>query len=204
MLRFQSTPSVGRATFIYSASSKYIPTFQSTPSVGRATAWVWDLGTSSSFQSTPSVGRATKAFQKEYGIGEISIHALRGEGDKLVLATVDVKDDFNPRPPWGGRPSSVNRSGLCLSFQSTPSVGRATKMVQQAFDYFDISIHALRGEGDQARALKVSKQFLFQSTPSVGRATLRPSLPFIENKISIHALRGEGDEYNGGISEKTK
>ena len=61
-----------------------------------------------------------------------------------------------------------------IIFQSTPSVGRATgmggalefideisihalrgegdKMVQQAFDYLDISIHALRGEGDESAA----------------------------------------------------
>ena len=62
-LSFQSTPSVGRATFIYSASSKYIPTFQSTPSVGRATL------------THSSILRA---------ITDISIHALRGEGDTFA------------------------------------------------------------------------------------------------------------------------
>ena len=57
--------------------------------------------------------------------------------------------DFNPRPPWGGRLTAW------LSFLK--SLG--------------ISIHALRGEGDQcARGPRCTRKE-FQSTPSVGRAT---------------------------------
>ena len=57
---------------------------------------------------------------------DISIHALREEGDDGVTATNDVKADFYPRPPRGGRP-----------------YGDETKI--QALM---ISIHALREEGD--------------------------------------------------------
>ena len=36
----------------------------------------------------------------------ISIHALRGEGDDKYIVTDGPLDfDFNPRPPWGGRPT---------------------------------------------------------------------------------------------------
>ena len=35
-----------------------------------------------------------------------------------------------------------------MTFQSTPSVGRATGATFDKQDIFDISIHALRGEGD--------------------------------------------------------
>ena len=34
----------------------------------------------------------------------ISIHALRGEGDQLASGIYwHEQQDFNPRPPWGGR-----------------------------------------------------------------------------------------------------
>ena len=34
----------------------------------------------------------------------ISIHALREEGDKLRMTVSVEQDDFYPRPPRGGRP----------------------------------------------------------------------------------------------------
>ena len=80
-----------------------------------------------SFQSTPSVGRATK-IGREIGkyIG-ISIHALRGEGDRQNKASLVSAFYFNPRPPWGGRPERLSEMlANAAEFQSTPSVGRAT------------------------------------------------------------------------------
>ena len=78
------------------------------------------------FQSTPSVGRATIGGANGGFFKKISIHALRGEGDRevsqhILLAGVfqstpsvgratilpyrqeQQKKYFNPRPPWGGR-----------------------------------------------------------------------------------------------------
>ena len=40
-----------------------------------------------------------------------------------------------------------------------------------ALEFIDISIHALRGEGDRHLARSHVLLELFQSTPSVGRAT---------------------------------
>ena len=57
------------------------------------------------------------------------------------------------------------------SFQSTPSVGRATMFFAAYFASRRISIHALRGEGDQIAVIRFGQQV----------------------EISIHALRGEGD-----------
>ena len=56
-------------------------------------------------------------------------------------------------------------------FQSTPSVGRATFFEKQKHPAETISIHALRGEGDQIPLPMFVRRSLFQSTPSVGRAT---------------------------------
>ena len=39
----------------------------------------------------------------------ISIHALRGEGDLDGLISPIAILNFNPRPPWGGRPMFSRR-----------------------------------------------------------------------------------------------
>ena len=36
--------------------------------------------------------------------GRISIHALREEGDRGIAALLPLLNYFNPRPPRGGRP----------------------------------------------------------------------------------------------------
>ena len=43
---------------------------------------------------------------QEFEPGIISIHALRGEGDAGIVVAILKLLDFNPRPPWGGRRSS--------------------------------------------------------------------------------------------------
>ena len=101
---------------------------------------------------------------------------------------------FYPRPPRGGRPVS------CLAHAQT----------------FEISIHALREEGDLARVSFAVQDMEFLSTPSARRATVssgracRGSADFYPRPprggrrqdrggavrrvvISIHALREEGD-----------
>ena len=58
--------------------------FQSTPSVGRATANAGTHEKTNIFQSTPSVGRATIVQGYRFPNIIISIHALRGEGDNMT------------------------------------------------------------------------------------------------------------------------
>ena len=101
----------------------------------------------------------------------ISIHALREEGDAATLTLRAQIANFYPRPPRGGR-----RQGL-----------RRGEQVR------GISIHALREEGDAVRPLPRLISSLFLSTPSARRATKEAArLEHIKN-ISIHALREEGD-----------
>ena len=100
----------------------------------------------------------------------ISIHALRGEGDPHSMPQSQLHTDFNPRPPWGGRRSLFRIITRPRSFQSTPSVGRAT-----------------------TSSIPTNLGTLFQSTPSVGRATGWDTHGLPVEIISIHALRGEGD-----------
>ena len=49
---------------------------------------------------------------------------------------------------------SVAMINLAIKFQSTPSVGRATNGEYGVLFFIDISIHALRGEGDAYAAGK--------------------------------------------------
>ena len=81
---------------------------------------------------------------------EISIHALREEGDKRVKNVRSHIRNFYPRPPRGGRPISIFGSAMDDIFLSTHSARRATAAAKAAAPVEDISIHALREEGDAA------------------------------------------------------
>ena len=59
----------------------------------------------------------------------ISIHALRGEGDVAFVNSFLKYFYFNPRPPWGGRQLVKHLFPQTTTFQSTPSVGRATAKI---------------------------------------------------------------------------
>ena len=57
----------------------------------------------------------------------------------------------------------------------------------------DISIHALREEGDIGVVIQFFFDRIFLSTPSARRATMMMLRDHDKNRISIHALREEGD-----------
>ena len=155
---------------------------------------------------------------------KISIHALRVEGDRRRRAFARLGLHFYPRPPGGGR-----RFQQCLYFRlggflSTPSGWRATLSPIRPFTmrpyfyprppgggrripYFplqtslDISIHALRVEGDYRHRTVLSnfvyfyprppgggrlprltpkqRQRAFLSTPSGWRATAKTDKVFV-------------------------
>ena len=87
-----------------------------------------------------------------------------------MAAEVAAQQDFYPRPPRGGRHFAVDLPPQPGQFLSTPSARRATQTGGTTPPALEISIHALREEGD--------------------RNLLQGSQGF---QISIHALREEGD-----------
>ena len=127
-------------------------------------------------------------------VKEISIHALREEGDHRSLFRSAQKIDFYPRPPRGGRPTSSlpswrggnfyprpPRGGrqayktdgwVGLAFLSTPSARRATWPAHRGRRQIPISIHALREEGDARSEFRLCITLRFLSTPSARRATV--------------------------------
>ena len=78
-------------------------------------------------------------------------------------------------------------------FLSTPSARRATGSPNKLRGGKNISIHALREEGDTINQLRQAFQIQFLSTPSARRATKETYIIVGAEKISIHALREEGD-----------
>ena len=60
---------------------------------------------------------------------EISIHALREEGDSRAARTDGILHDFYPRPPRGGRRKSDFYTAPASTFLSTPSARRATPAI---------------------------------------------------------------------------
>ena len=103
---------------------------------------------------------------------QISIHALRVEGDRSLYHRGRNATNFYPRPPGGGRLTLVSVSDCFSNFYPRPPGGGRLEMPQLRDVFHQISIHALRVEGDQGAF-----------------AAYAPSL-----RISIHALRVEGDD----------
>ena len=82
----------------------------------------------------------------------ISIHALREEGDRCSGQGGGSGCDFYPRPPRGGRHAHISIPAPFAQFLSTPSARRATYKRTELEPSMDISIHALREEGDGTHA----------------------------------------------------
>ena len=101
--KFLSTPSARRATFAEPSSFRVVQ-FLSTPSARRATDNSLILHPCHEFLSTPSARRATDLPVDCHGSRNISIHALREEGDATRMAARARLANFYPRPPRGGRP----------------------------------------------------------------------------------------------------
>ena len=111
---------------------------------------------------------------QRFGDVGVSIHAFRGEGDCADAGVDYPHRSFNPRLPGGRRPPLVLRSVYVQAFQSTPSGGKATRM---------------------RTCSRCS--IVFQSTPSGGKATRRSQRHDESPAVSIHAFRGEGDSTSG-------
>ena len=101
------------------------------------------------FLSTPSARRATSRARLFDGREDISIHALREEGDRQEKAIASLIENFYPRPPRGGRQGGSFTVDTSSKFLSTPSARRATGEPNALIARSVISIHALREEGDR-------------------------------------------------------
>ena len=199
--------------------------FQSTLPVGGATKRRVLQIRADVFQSTLPVGGATILQGALFHFVIISIHAPRGGSDLIAGCAVSFCLYFNPRSPWGERPSRLIISDALLSFQSTLPVGGATDSIRIPSVSMTISIHAPRGGSDR-RSYRfpsmprdfnprspwgerpgqngyMTVPFSFQSTLPVGGATGCGSRRLTPRKISIHAPRGGSDYFNTRSGQKS-
>ena len=169
--------------------------FLSTPSVWRATLTMNKQQAFIQFLSTPSVWRATYSLRDIRPSDLISIHALRVEGDHNRLPFSSQTWHFYPRPPCGGRRGRIGRKTGAVLFLSTPSVWRATAVgrADGTLSGFQISIHALRVEGDESHYLRRKNHLHFYPRPPCGGRHGHADRQIHHRRISIHALRVEGD-----------
>ena len=130
-----------------------MPTFLSTPSARRATLRISSISMLFTFLSTPSARRATDDFKQFMGEIDISIHALREEGDirNPIACIATFMISIHALREEGDRGKRRCGAGD-LPFLSTPSARRATSCRGPASPRRGISIHALREEGDRPRS----------------------------------------------------
>ena len=152
-------------------NSALISLFLSTPSARRATGRCRTARqhTEISIHALREEGDFRGAAGHQAG-QHISIHALREEGDTTAISLCITTKYFYPRPPRGGRPPPQPACAICSYFYPRPPRGGRHKLDRLKDNLDKISIHALREEGDSIRCLLLSVV-----------------------SISIHALREEGD-----------
>ena len=118
-------PRGGRLKFTYGLT--YFTKFLSTPSARRATAdGAERTPRRNHFYPRPPRGGRHQARQHRHRRLEISIHALREEGDPFAVWALFLFQYFYPRPPRGGRPKLTFIPLDLCTFLSTPSARRAT------------------------------------------------------------------------------
>ena len=146
---FLSTPSARRATVGNSQSGGHAQLFLSTPSARRATRAATGVKADILFLSTPSARRATYAPCIFRPCRRFLSTPSARRATKEVMGLVKEILDFYPRPPRGGR------------------------RFRDLRDYAvrNISIHALREEGDTGGKAMPYGRPIFLSTPSARRAT---------------------------------
>ena len=167
--------------------------FLSTPSARRATPMSRSIcARRSKFLSTPSARRATLYNHRHAHCCQISIHALREEGDRVRFLRSSQRHNFYPRPPRGGRPVRFLLLHVQQDFYPRPPRGGRrvprTRRPQPVHFY----PRPPRG-GRPATALHRGKAAVFLSTPSARRATWVSCTSSFFSSISIHALREEDD-----------
>ena len=145
--------------------------FLSTPSARRATVHtqqpLWEREISIHALREEGDEREVKPYERQY----ISIHALREEGDWMAVPRFAALFRFLSTPSARRATWPDDAVNYCTEFLSTPSARRATGDASGVQRAPVISIHALREEGDQQAAPVVSTADKFLSTPSARRAT---------------------------------
>ena len=133
----------------------------------------------------------------------ISIHALREEGDLRKRLLRPRPWNFYPRPPRGGRHSSIGIKRGSRLFLSTPSARRATPSTTlPKSNTRNFYPRPPRGGRPRPRRRRCWRRSNFYPRPPRGGRRYS-DVPLDDHvRISIHALREEGDCPSGSYSHK--
>ena len=172
---FLSTPSARRATADCNVDVVRIAGFLSTPSARRATPPIAAIDHIAEFLSTPSARRATSCPATPSTEQRNFYPRPPRGGRRTAIPDKPVRRDFYPRPPRGGRLPCGTYRGTGRTFLSTPSARRATALVDLDTPKSEISIHALREEGDARSADGRRTARDFYPRPPRGGRLLRAS-----------------------------
>ena len=159
------------------------------PHTRRGDRWAWE------FLSTPSARRATIFGIKAELAVVISIHALREEGDELIVGR--VTDDVHPflsTPSARRATCALSFAATTRIFLSTPSARRATRTSGRGMESTSYFYPRPPRGGRRYNSVAADSKFEFLSTPSARRATATQMDMLGNVEISIHALREEGDQ----------
>ena len=169
--------------------------FQSTPSVKRATLFIFIffLSIGISIHTLCEEGDNNSSILVDLG-NVISIHTLCEEGDFLMWFESYLRIYFNPHPLWRGRLYKCKR--LCVNkwyFNPHPLWRGRCQLRNDLTGNHQISIHTLCEEGDTSHAVLLFKPQNFNPHP-----LWRGRLPSVKKErwyycISIHTLCEEGD-----------
>ena len=147
------------------------------------------------FLSTPSARRATTRAAPKTAKEQISIHALREEGDTFNRFSTTSCTKFLSTPS-ARRATQCSHSNLhgTKKFLSTPSARRATLSGLPVL-CCSVNFYPRPPRGGRLCLCCCDHPmiFVFLSTPSARRATGHSDDRGCVNAISIHALREEGD-----------
>ena len=149
------------------------------------------------FQSTPPARGATTSCDPRFpSRNDFNPRPPRGGRRRqffLILAAVH----FNPRPPRGGRRYPARANIRRILFQSTPPARGATLSFSACSGLSLISIHAPREGGDQDELYNEQHHAKFQSTPPARGATLsllsRPRLYRFQSTPPARGATGNDD-----------
>ena len=165
----------------------------------------WALSRASRFLSTPSARRATGDVDRVEATIDISIHALREEGDDLPCSRYLEIQDLYPRPPRGGRQGVQLGDYHTLKFLSTPSARRATRLIRtmEGFRKYFYPRPPRGGRPARSGLQNQPRGYFYPRPPRGGRPGKCVDWLHFQ-KISIHALREEGDNFRRGKKTKQK
>ena len=171
------------------------PAFLSTLSLRRATGSVSGISSKTAISIhallAESDTRETTSIKPIFGI---SIHALLAESDGLSYFYIIKITNFYPRSPCGERPKSDTATAFPLSFLSTLSLRRATRvsetLVPRQYQFLS-TLSLRRATAQTAKNISIAGHF-YPRSPCGERLSMETFCQVV-SAISIHALLAESD-----------